>query len=66
MTDTFVIRLNGELKTYHDFDDIPMEIDNVIEFRPDIPKGPHSPEEQLQIDLWLERFIDIMSREKGK
>jgi len=63
-TNKFTVLVNGELKSYERFEDIPMEIDNVIEFLPAIPIGPHTEEQHREIDAWNAKFKELMKREK--
>ena len=41
VTGHFEILVDGDVKTYNRIGDIPLIIDNVIKFQPDIPDGPH-------------------------
>jgi len=59
----FVILLDGELKKYTRFEDIPMKFDNLIEFSPVIPKEPHTHEQHEEIASWGDRFKELMERE---
>ena len=63
MTHLFKVLVNGQMKTYNNFDDIPLVIDNVIAFKPDIPEGPHTPEEHEEIHAWEHKFKELMGRE---
>jgi hypothetical protein len=63
MAHIFKILINDELKTYRKFEDIPETFDNVIEFRPHIPDGPHTPEQHEEIDSWNEKLAELMQRE---
>jgi hypothetical protein len=60
----FVIMVNGELKTYTNYDDIPETFDHVIEFIPDVPEPPHTEEQHDDIDKWTFRLHELMEREK--
>jgi hypothetical protein len=64
MQHEFVILKDGELKTYHNFDDIPMEFDNVIKFRPYVSEGPHTEEDHNEIDTWNDKLKELMNRER--
>ena len=59
----FVILVNGELKTYTEYESIPQSFDNVIEFIPYIPNGPHTHDEHDEIGLWNQRLKELMRRE---
>ena len=63
MAHEFVLLINGELKTYTNYDDIPEIFDNVIKFIPEIPDGPHTQEEHEEIEKWNERLQKLMEKE---
>ena len=63
MAHEFVVLLNGELKTYTKYEDIPERFDNVIRFIPEIPEPPHTHEQHKEIDSWNERLQELMKRE---
>ena len=55
--------VGGELQEFCDFDQIPMHIDHVIEFQPEIPPPPHTMAQHQEIDQWQDRFWELMERE---
>ena len=59
----FVILLNGELKTYNNFEDIPKKFDNLIKFNPYHIPGPHTEEEHEINAQWLGKLKELMTRE---
>jgi hypothetical protein len=59
----FVILNNGKLEEYTRYEDIPERFDNLIEFAPVIPPGPHSEEQHDEIAAWQFRFKELMKRE---
>jgi hypothetical protein len=63
MMHKFVVLLNGELKTYSSFEDIPSSFDNLIEFRPHVPEGPHSDSDHEMINSWNEKLQQLIRRE---
>jgi hypothetical protein len=63
MSHEFVVLLNGKLKTYTKYEDIPERFDNVIRFIPEIPEPPHTHEQHEEIDSWNERLQELMKRE---
>lgn len=65
MSHKFVILLDGELRTYDKFEDIPLEFDNVIEFLPEFKAGPHTDEEHEELDLWDDKLQELMRRERA-
>ena len=65
MAHEFVLLVNGELKTYANYEDIPDEFDNVIKFIPEIPDGPHSHNEHDEIEKWNEKLQLLMEKERA-
>jgi hypothetical protein len=64
MNHKFIILDNGVLYTYTKYEDIPESFDNVIQFLPEIPEGPHTHEEHDIIDQWNDKLKELMKREK--
>lgn len=64
MLGRFVIREGKELIVYSNFNDIPLEFDNVIEFLPDCPKGPHTQEQHDEIEKYSEKLDELLKRER--
>ena len=62
----FVILRNGHEEVYNDFESIPRDFDHVLEFLPEIPPGPHTPEEHEEIDSWNERLQELMRIEYAR
>lgn len=65
MPHEFVVLINGELKTYHNYDDIPEKIDNVIKFIPEVPDAPHNEHEHEEIESWNNKLQKLMERERA-
>ena len=63
MNNEFVILLNGELKTYTKYEDIPEKFDNVIKFAPATPKPPHTHEQHDEMDSWNDKLKELLKRE---
>jgi hypothetical protein len=59
----FTVIVNGELKAFSDYDDIPEEFEHVIEFLPEIPPGPHTQEQHDEIEMWNDRLKKLMEIE---
>ena len=58
----FVMMKNNQLLTYTNYEDIPLDFDHVIKFRPQIPEGPHTEEQHEEIEQWntkLQRLMEI-------
>lgn len=64
MSNIFKVLINNEVKTYEKYEDIPKEFDNLIAFIPEIPPGPHTDEQHEEIESWLEKFTELMNRER--
>jgi hypothetical protein len=62
-THKFKVRIGKEILTYDRYEDIPETFDNMILFAPKIPQGPHTDEQHAEIDIWMERFVDLLKRE---
>ena len=64
MAHEFVLLINGELKTFTEYEDIPEDFDNVIKFLPDVP---HS---EVDHDgpaggIWNDRLQELIKREQN-
>ena len=61
MAHEFVLLINGELKTFTEYDDIPDKFDNVIKFLPDVSheEVDHSGEN----NIWNDRLQELIKRE---
>jgi len=59
----FVVLVDGKLKTYRNFEDIPEKIDNVIKFNPCMPKPPHKPHEHNRMSEWGAKLQELLKRE---
>jgi hypothetical protein len=65
MSHKFVVLRRGVLETYNKYEDIPLDLDHVIEFNPEIPPPPHSQEQHEEIDGWFEKFKRVLEIEKS-
>jgi hypothetical protein len=63
MAHEFKVLVDGKVKIYSKFEDIPLVIDNVISFKPEIPEGPHTEEQHHEIHEWEHKFKELMKRE---
>lgn len=59
----FTIKNGQHLLTFNNFDDIPLEFDHLISFKPDIPGDPHTPEEHEELSEWNNKLQLLMERE---
>ena len=67
----FKFIVNGELKTYDRYEDIPDEFDRVIKFLPDLlePEGEdghHTDEQHEEIAAWSDRLQELMEKERAR
>ena len=62
----FQFVVNGELRTYTSWEDIPEEFEHVIKFLPDIPPEPHTEEEHAEMALWNTRLQELMEKERAR
>jgi hypothetical protein len=51
-----------EIEVYDCYDDIPDDLDHVIEFVPEIPPEPHTQQQHEEIDAWLGLFNTLMEK----
>ena len=61
----FVVKKNGELLTYTEYDSIPSNFDHVIEFSPTMPEPPHTDEQHEEMELWNGRLEKLMEIERA-
>ena len=50
------------LEVYDRYEDIPDDLDHVIEFLPEIPPEPHTEQQHEEIDSWLGLFNRLMEK----
>lgn len=60
---SYLIMINGKLHEYSHWDQIPERFENIIRFAPDIPPGPHTPEQHLAIEQLPDIFRQFLERE---
>ena len=65
MKGEYVIKINGELITYIDYDDIPNTFDHVIKFNPDWPESPHTQEDHDMMAVFNDKLQVLMEIEKN-
>ena len=63
MAHKFVLIVDGVLTTYTKYEDIPESFNRVIEFKPEIPDGPHTDEQHEEIEQWGQKLLDLIKRE---
>ena len=62
MAHEFVVRRNGVLETYTEYDAIPNDFDSLIKFAPQIPEPPHTEEQHQEMNTWNTRLQELMTR----
>ena len=65
MKGEFIIKVGSALVTYDDYDDIPIEFDNLISFKPDAPEPPHSEEDHKKMETYNTKLQKLMRRENA-
>jgi hypothetical protein len=63
MKGNYKVIVDGDLKTYTDYNQIPEALDNVISFMPDYPPSPHTKDDHELIETFTEKFQELMRRE---
>jgi hypothetical protein len=62
----FVIMRRDLLEVYDRYEDIPDDLDHVIEFLPEIPPEPHTAQQHEEIEAWPDLFIRLMRIEYAR
>ena len=57
---------NSVLEVYDRYEDIPDDLDHVIEFLPEIPPDPHTPQQHEEIETWSDLFLRLMEIEHAR
>jgi hypothetical protein len=58
----FVIMRNDVIEVYDRYEDIPDDLDHVIEFLPEIPPEPHTDQQHEEIETWPDLFLKLMEK----
>lgn len=66
MPHRFVVKIGNDLHEYTKYEDIPDRFDQVIEFCPEMPPGPHTQEQHDEIDSWVPKFDRLMEIERAR
>lgn len=62
MRHRFEVLIGGVRWRFDRWEDVPLEIDEVIRFEPAIPPPPHTPEQHAEIELWPGRLKELLRR----
>ena len=65
MAHEFVVKRNGILETYTEYNSIPNDFDYVISFQPEVPEPPHTEEQHKEIESWNEKLQALMEIERA-
>ena len=61
-TGDFVVRVDGEIQSYTDYNDVPQEVEAVIKFVPNIPAEPHTLQQHEDISKWNQEMLGLVER----
>lgn len=64
MAHEFVIKRNGTLETYTQYEDIPSEFDAVIKFIPEGLPEDHTDEDHAEMEKWNIKLQELLKRSK--
>lgn len=59
---TYIVLAGGRWLELGHWDDIPEAIDELIAFLPEIPPGPHTPEEHDEMARLTDRLHEVLAR----
>ena len=66
MAHKFVVKRNGILETYTEYNDIPNDFDHVISFEPEVPESPHTHEQHEELQSWNDKLQALMEIEHAR
>lgn len=66
MEHEFVLLIDGQLRTFTEYEDIPEVFEHVVKFKPYIPEPPHTEEQHAAMVLWNDRLQALMKKEKER
>ena len=62
----FVFKIDGELVTVTNWEDVPEKFDHVIKFSPDPIPEEHTEEDHAEMVLWNDRLQELMEKERAR
>jgi len=62
----FVFKINGELVTVTNWDNVPEEFEHLIKFEPDVPDEPHTEDDHAKMAIWNTRLRKLMEKERAR
>tara|TARA_Y100001935_G_scaffold175381_1_gene145077 strand:- start:65 stop:271 length:207 start_codon:yes stop_codon:yes gene_type:complete len=60
----YIVLVNGKVKTYTNWEDLPSSFENIIKFNPTPPPSPHSKEDHEYIETFDKKLHELMDREE--
>jgi hypothetical protein len=66
MRGLYLIKDGVNYMEFHDWNDIPMEFDNLIRFEPEVPPPPHTDEQHEELEMVHNVFKEIILRERTR
>lgn len=61
----FDLIVDGVLRSYQRWEDLPAAFDHVVRFEPVIPPAPHTLEQHAEAALWNRRLQQLMEVERA-
>jgi hypothetical protein len=65
LTGRFTVLVEGQLRTYSFWSEVPQVIDEVVAFQPHYPPPPHNPQQHAEILQWNTRLQELMRRRRA-
>jgi hypothetical protein len=65
MAHRFDLIVQGVLRTFDRWEDIPPVFDHVVRFEPELPPGPHTAEQHDEAAMWNARLQRLMEIERA-
>jgi hypothetical protein len=62
----FELIVDGVLRSYQRWEDIPLAFDHVVRFEPAVPPAPHTPEQHAEAAVWNARLQQLMEVERAR
>jgi hypothetical protein len=65
MNGKFKVLIGNEVKKYTNYDDIPPQIDEVIQCQFDYPEPPHTDEQHEEMETYIPKMNELLERSKN-
>lgn len=62
----FDLIVDGVLRSFRRWEDLPAVFDHVVRFEPAIPPPPHTPEQHAKAAMWNQRLQELMEVERAR